>query len=182
MPCSACTAIKAFDFNSASRQDPSVARRHGLSFTAGVSSFGILGGLIVALRAAGATIGWAFNQSPIVVAATYILFTVGLNLPESSRNHQHRWTLGRSQWVCGFRSSRVLATLVASPCSAIHGAAQSRGRNSTCRFDFQAVGLSMALPYLVLSFFAASAYSAAWTASSNKCGILTGPAYGSYGF
>ncbi len=58
-------------------------RRHGLAYAAGVViSFAALGGLLLALRAGGAAIGWGFQlQSPVVVALlAYLLFAMGLSL------------------------------------------------------------------------------------------------------
>jgi thiol:disulfide interchange protein DsbD len=162
MPCVLpVLAIKAFGLAQQAAQDPSVARRHGLSFTAGVLFFfGILGGLLVALRAAGATIGWGFQlQSPIVVAVTaYILFTVGLNL--SGVFELGTISIGgrladRNGYAGSFFTG-VLATLVASPCTApFMGAALGLALAQpwyVAALIFQAVGLGMALPYLVLSF------------------------------
>ena len=162
MPCVLpVLAIKAIGFAQQAAQNPSVARRHGLSFTAGVLFFfGVLGGLIVALRAAGATIGWGFQlQSPIVVAATaYILFTVGLNL--SGVFELGTISIGgrladRNGYTGSFFTG-VLATLVASPCTApFMGAALGLALAQpwyVAALIFQAVGLGMALPYLVLSF------------------------------
>jgi thiol:disulfide interchange protein len=162
MPCVLpVLAIKAFGFAQQATQDAAVARRHGLSFTAGVLFFfGVLGGLMVALRAAGATIGWGFQlQSPIVVAATaYILFTVGLNL--SGVFELGTISIGgrladRNGYAGSFFTG-VLATLVASPCTApFMGAALGLALAQpwyVALLIFQAVGLGMALPYLVLSF------------------------------
>ncbi|MBV9063180.1 MAG: thiol:disulfide interchange protein, partial [Alphaproteobacteria bacterium] len=162
MPCVLpVLAIKAFGLVQQAAQHPSVARRHGLSITAGVLFFfGILGGLMVALRAAGATIGWGFQlQSPIVVAATaYVLFTVGLNL--SGVFEVGTISIGgrladRNGYAGSFFAG-VLATLVASPCTApFMGAALGLALTQpwyVAALIFQAVGLGMALPYLVLSF------------------------------
>jgi len=162
MPCVLpVLAIKALGFAQQAAQNPSVARRHGLSFTAGVLFFfGVLGGLIMALRAAGATIGWGFQlQSPIVVAATaYILFTVGLNLSgvfEFGTISIGGRSADRNGYAGSFFTG-VLATLVASPCTApFMGAALGLALAQpwyVAALIFQAVGLGMALPYLVLSF------------------------------
>ncbi|HEY0824843.1 MAG TPA: protein-disulfide reductase DsbD domain-containing protein, partial [Ramlibacter sp.] len=58
-------------------------RISGLAYTAGVvTSFAALGGLMLALRAAGEQLGWGFQlQSPAVVATLAALFTlIALNL------------------------------------------------------------------------------------------------------
>jgi thiol:disulfide interchange protein DsbD len=162
MPCVLpVLAIKAFALVQQAAQDPSVARRHGLSFTAGVLFFfGVLGGSVVALRAAGATIGWGFQlQSPIVVAATaYILFAVGLNLSgvfEFGTISISGRLADRNGYAGSFFTG-VLATLVASPCTApFMGAALGLALTQpwyVAVLIFQAVGFGMALPYLVLGF------------------------------
>ncbi|HCK84608.1 MAG TPA: thiol:disulfide interchange protein, partial [Hyphomonadaceae bacterium] len=59
------------------------ARRHGVFYFAGVmATFLALAGMLVALRGAGAAIGWGFQlQAPWVNAALALLFfAIGLNL------------------------------------------------------------------------------------------------------
>ena len=162
MPCVLpVLAIKALGLTQQAAEDMAVARRHGLAFTAGVLVFfGLLGALIMALRAAGASVGWGFQlQSPIVVAvAAYILFLVGLNL--SGVFELGTISIGSrladSKGYAGSFFTGVLATLVASPCTApFMGAALGVALISRWYIGlliFEAVGLGMALPYLLLSF------------------------------
>ncbi|MFA7542095.1 MAG: protein-disulfide reductase DsbD domain-containing protein, partial [Lysobacterales bacterium] len=59
------------------------ARREGLFYTAGVlASFGLIGGLLLALRAGGEQVGWGFQlQSPwLVMSLAYLMFLLGLGL------------------------------------------------------------------------------------------------------
>ena len=83
MPCVfPVLSLKVLGF--ATQHDGRVTMRgRGLAFTAGVIvSFWILAGGLVALRAAGAQLGWGFQlQSPVVVTGLAILFFVlALNL------------------------------------------------------------------------------------------------------
>src|SRR5690606_2638697 len=59
------------------------ARSHALWYTAGVLvAFAAIGGLVLALRAAGQAAGWGFQlQHPWFIAAlVYLMFLVGLSL------------------------------------------------------------------------------------------------------
>ncbi len=138
-------------------------RLGGLAYTAGVVlSFVALGALLLALRAGGEALGWGFQlQSPAVVAALALLFTVlGLNLsglfefgqfaPQALANLHARHPVADS-----FLSG-VLATAVASPCTApFMGASLGFAIDlpaAQALLVFAAIGLGMALPYLVASF------------------------------
>jgi len=139
-------------------------RAHGLAFAAGViGSFWILAGGLVALRAAGAQLGWGFQlQSPAVVAGLAILFFVlALNL---SGVFEMRQLLPSG--VAGWNAknpyindalSGVLAVVVASPCSApFMGAALGYALTEPVAVTwmvFTVLGLGMALPYLLLAIF-----------------------------
>jgi thiol:disulfide interchange protein/DsbC/DsbD-like thiol-disulfide interchange protein len=134
----------------------------GLAYTAGVVlSFLALAGLLLALRAAGEQLGWGFQlQSPAVVAALAGLFTViGLNLagvfefgsllPSGLAAARARHPMADS-----FLSG-LLAVAVASPCTAPFMGA-SLGLAVTwppaqALSVFAALGLGMALPYLLVT-------------------------------
>ncbi|HUH09235.1 MAG TPA: protein-disulfide reductase DsbD domain-containing protein, partial [Brevundimonas sp.] len=67
----------------ASAHEPKLARRDGLLFLFGVlAAFAVLAGVLLALRAGGAAIGWGFQlQSPLVtVGLSLLMLAVGLNL------------------------------------------------------------------------------------------------------
>jgi thiol:disulfide interchange protein DsbD len=136
---------------------------HGLAYTAGVlTTFLALAGLLIALQASGALIGWGFQlQEPLVVAfLAYLMFGIGLWLIGGVEA-----TFGRLSGV-GQRFTRQgglggsfatggLAVLVASPCTAPFmagaiGFALTR-EPVTALAVFAALGLGLALPYLVLS-------------------------------
>jgi thiol:disulfide interchange protein DsbD len=82
MPCVLpVLAIKVLGF--ANHGDRRTGRRHGMLYAAGVLvSFWTLAGVLLALRAAGAELGWGFQlQSPVVVAALALLFfALAMNL------------------------------------------------------------------------------------------------------
>ncbi len=155
--------MKAFGFVEAARENPWQVRAHGMAFTFGVLvSFAVVGGALIALRAAGEQIGWGFQlQSPAVVTALiYLLLAVGLSFSGV-------FDVGRSLVDAGSEATRrgglvgpfftgVLATLVATPCTApFMGTAIGFGLTQSSAVAlgiFLALGFGMALPWLVLSF------------------------------
>lgn len=134
---------------------------HGLSYTAGVvCSFLLVAAALLALRAAGRAVGWGFQlQEPWFVGAlAYLFFAMGLSLSGF-------WALGGS-WMglggkladrpgySGSFFTGVLATLVASPCTAPFmssalGFAVTRPAVEALSV-FAALGFGMALPVLLL--------------------------------
>jgi len=143
-------------------------RLAALAYTAGVVlSLLALGGAMLALRAAGAQLGWGFQlQSPAVVAALAALFTlIGLNLaglfelrmlaPASAASVQLKHPVA-NDFLSG-----VLAVLVASPCTApFMGASLGLAIGlpaAQALLLFAALGLGLALPYLLAGFVPAVA-------------------------
>lgn len=135
---------------------------HGLSYSAGVVlSFVAIAGLLLALRASGQALGWGFQlQSPEVVGALALLFfALGLNLL-GSYEISGAWT-GSGQGLTekpGYRGSfftGVLATLVATPCTApFMGTALGYAVTQPpviALTVFAALGAGMALPMLALA-------------------------------
>lgn len=134
----------------------------GFAYTAGVvASFVALGLLLLGLRAAGEQLGWGFQlQSPMVVAALALLFTViGLNL---AGLFEFGTLLPRAlvSWeaknpVVNSFLSGVLAVAIASPCTApfmgasLGFAVSLPGPQALA--VFAAIGVGMALPYLLAS-------------------------------
>ncbi len=138
-------------------------RTNGLAYTAGVVlSFLALGALLLGLRAAGQQLGWGFQlQSPVVVALLAALFTViGLNLagvfefgnwvPSSLAGKQIK-----NPAINAFFSG-VLAVAIASPCTApFMGASMGLAVSmptAQALLVFAALGVGMALPYLLASW------------------------------
>jgi thiol:disulfide interchange protein len=134
---------------------------HGLVYTAGVIlSFLLVAIVLLTLKAAGQAVGWGFQlQQPWFVAAlAYLFFAMGLSLSGF-------WQLGGS-WMglgndlasrAGYSGSfftGILATLVASPCTApfmapaLGFAATQPALQSLA--IFAALGFGMALPILLL--------------------------------
>lgn len=163
MPCVfPVLAIKVLDF---ARNDTAARQRRvqGMAYTAGVVlSFVALGGLMLALRAGGAQLGWGFQlQSPGVVAALALLFTlIGLNLAgQLDVGHWLPSNLASVQLrhpAADAFLSGVLAVAVASPCTAPFMGA-SLGLAVTlpavqALAIFAALGLGLALPYLLASW------------------------------
>jgi len=163
MPCVfPVLAIKVVGF-ARYAQSQHAHRIGGLAYTAGVMlSFVLLGAAMLGLRAAGEAVGWGFQlQSPAVVAALAALFTlIGLNLagvfefgrmlPSSLASLQARHPVADS-FLTG-----VLAVAVASPCTAPFMGA-SLGLTATLPASqalaiFAALGLGLALPYLLASW------------------------------
>ena len=143
-------------------KDPAIRWISGLAYTAGVVlSFLALGALLLSLRAAGEQLGWGFQlQNPAVVAALAALFTLlGLNLaglfdfgnilPLRVINLQ-----AKNPSINAFLSG-VLATAVASPCTApFMGASLGYAVGLPAALAlavFAAIGLGMAIPYLLAS-------------------------------
>jgi len=134
-------------------------RRGAFAFSAGVLvSFWVLGGLLLALRAAGESVGWGFQlQSPGFVAAMALLFVaVGLNFSgvfEIGMGLTRLGGVGGSSTAGSFGAG-VLAVLVATPCTApFMGSALGFTLAQPAPYTmavFSAIGAGMALPYLVL--------------------------------
>ena len=161
MPCVfPVLAIKVVGFVQVKTRSERVAS--GFAYTAGVVlSFLALGALLLGLRATGEQLGWGFQlQNPAVVAALAVLFTlVGLNLaglfefgnflPGRVASLQ-----SKNPTVNSFLSG-VLATAVASPCTAPFMGASlgyAIGLPAVQALAvFGAIGVGMALPFLVAS-------------------------------
>lgn len=143
--------------------DARALRVGGLAYTAGVMlSFLSLAAVLIALKAGGSEIGWGFQlQSPLIVLLlAYVMLALGLNLSGVYEVPGRLAGIGdgltQSKGASGSFFTGVLAVIVASPCTApFMGAAlgfalvQSAG---TSLLVFAALGLGMALPFLVLSF------------------------------
>ena len=136
--------------------------RHGVAYTGGVLlAFGAVGGALLGLRASGEQVGWGFHlQAPTFVALlAYVLFTVGLSLSGAIVIGSRLAALGGSvvdrPGYSGSFFAGVLATVVATPCTAPF-MATALGYALTqpavvALAVFAALGLGLALPYLVLS-------------------------------
>lgn len=145
-----------------------VQRRAALAYTGGVVlSFVVLGAAMVALRAAGAQVGWGFQlQNPVVVLAMGTLFVlIALNLLgvfEFGQMLPQSWAgwRGASEYGDAFGSG-VLAVLVAAPCTApFMGASLGAAAvlpAAAALAVFVALGLGMSAPYVALAWWPAVA-------------------------
>ena len=133
---------------------------HGLAYAAGVlSTFAILGGVLLAVRVGGQGVGWGFQlQSPVFVTMlAYLLFAMGLSLSgiadfgASLAGAGGRFA-ARSGLVGTFFTG-ALATVVATPCTApFMGAALGFALVAPTAVAigvFLALGLGLAAPYLL---------------------------------
>lgn len=137
--------------------------RHGWMYALGVVlSFVAIAGLLIALRAGGAEIGWGFQlQSPWVVGLlVYLFLLVGLNLSGYFEIGTSLMSFGGSSLTqngySGSFFTGVLATLVAAPCTAPFmasaiGYALTQS-NAAALLIFAALGFGMAVPYLALCY------------------------------
>jgi suppressor for copper-sensitivity B len=141
-------------------------RRRFLASAAGiVSSFLVLAGALIALKGAGAAIGWGiqFQQSWFLIAlmAVITLFAANMwglfevSLPGALADAAARPGSRASAGLGGDFLTGAFATLLATPCSAPFlgtavGFALSRGP-SEILMVFAALGLGLALPYLLVA-------------------------------
>ncbi|HEY0264823.1 MAG TPA: thioredoxin family protein [Granulicella sp.] len=155
--------LKGLALVQSSNEERGRIRRHGLVYTLGILvSFWVIVAALLLLRAGGSQAGWGFQlQSPtfLVLLASGIFFfalslagqfDIGLSLTSVGGG------LAEKQGYTGSFFTGVLATVVATPCTApFMGAAVgfALAEPGIVTFAvFTALGLGLALPYLVLSF------------------------------
>jgi thiol:disulfide interchange protein DsbD len=159
MPCVfPVLSLKVLSF--ANHRDQSQAM-HGAVYTIGVvTSFVAVAAVLLALKAGGSAVGWGFQlQQPWFVGAlAYLFFAMGLSL-SGFWEFGGRWlnfggTLAARSDYTGSFFTGVLATVVASPCTAPF-MASALGFAITqpapqALAVFATLGFGMALPVLVL--------------------------------
>lgn len=150
------------------RDDSTPLAAHGIAFAVGVVlTFVALAALLIGLQHAGNALGWGFQlQTPWVVAAlTVLFFVIGLNLlgvfeftfgSGIANTRAADRLVDHSDWRGSFGTG-VLAVIVASPCtapfmSAALGFAITQPA-AIALLVFAALGVGMALPYLLLTLF-----------------------------
>jgi thiol:disulfide interchange protein len=155
--------LKGLALVQSSGEERSRLRSHGLVYTLGILvSFWAIVGVLLALRAGGSQAGWGFQlQSPVfltlLAAGIFFfalslagLFDIGLSLTSVGGE------LAQKQGYTGSFFTGVLATVVATPCTApLMGAAIgfALAQPAPITFSiFTALGLGLAAPYLLLSF------------------------------
>ncbi len=160
MPCVfPVLAIKALSFL---HGDSREHRRQGLAYTAGVLvAFGALVAVLLVLRGAGASVGWGFQfHSPLfVLLLAWLMFVLGLSLAGLVQMGAGLAGIGQGLasrgGLVGSFFTGVLATVVATPCTApFMGAAMAYALAQPALellAVFMALGLGLALPYLLLA-------------------------------
>ncbi len=133
------------------------ARREGLAYTAGVVLACLaLGGLLLALRAGGQQIGWAFQlQEPGVVIAL-LLLAVAITANFAGVFELPTLSITRDGKPGGAFATGLLAAFVATPCT---GPFMATAMGAALLLPvaqglvlFAALGLGLALPFLLIGF------------------------------
>lgn len=172
MPCVfPVIGLKILGFVQQAGEDRKKIVAHGLTFTLGVLiSFWVLSGILFAARTAALAkggsadaIGWGYQlQHPwVVLTLMLLMFGLALNLFGVFEIGAAATSIGGSlqakQGLAGTLFSGMLATVVATPCSApFLGVALGTAiglPGPQFFLAFTAMGLGLSLPYLVLSAF-----------------------------
>lgn len=168
MPCVfPVLSLKALSIaaNTGARQQQ---KTDALWYSAGVVlSFVTLALVLLGLRSVGTAVGWGFQlQSPVLVAAlTYLLFALGLSLSGVVQFGLGLMNAGsdfaQQKGAKGSFFTGVLAVVVASPCTApFMGGALGYAVTQPAALAlliFAALGIGMALPFLLLAYIPALA-------------------------
>jgi thiol:disulfide interchange protein DsbD len=170
MPCVfPIIGIKVLQFTNCCHGDRRVILKHGISFSGGIIvSMWILSGILILLRELGTHTGWGFQlQYPPFVLVLIFLFSFlsAHLLGMVTFGEQLQITAARvdgGKGLFGSFSSGVLATLVATPCSAPFmgtaiGAALTLP-DWQGLLIFTALGLGVSLPFLLLCAFPEATY------------------------
>ncbi len=164
MPCVLpVIALKVVGFVNHSQETPQRVRQLGLIYGAGVlTSFLVLAGLAIAVQQAGGLAGWgmAFQNPKFRVIMTVLMTLVALNLfgifevTLSGGAMGAAGELAGKEGLAGAFLNGVLATLLATPCTApfLAGAIAFAFTQPplVIGLAFLAVGLGLALPFVVL--------------------------------
>jgi thiol:disulfide interchange protein len=167
MPCVLpVIALKILGFVGEAKSEPHHVRKLGLIYTAGVLfSFLVLALLVVALQAAGKSIGWGFQfDNPyFLIAMTTLVTLIALNLfgvfeiTLGSGALTAANQLASKQGAAGAFFNGLLATVLATSCSApifapAIGFAFALKSAVLLILIFLTAGVGLAAPYLVLSW------------------------------
>lgn len=133
------------------------ARSEGLAYTAGVVlACLLLGGVMLALRAGGEQVGWAFQLQEPGVVAVLVLLAVAITANFAGVYELPGLSVERGAGNSGAFGTGLLAAFVATPCTgpfmaAAMGAALVLPVWAALGV-FAALGLGLALPFLLLGF------------------------------
>ncbi|MDG1287285.1 MAG: protein-disulfide reductase DsbD family protein [Rickettsiales bacterium] len=165
MPCVfPVLSLKALSISRKAQTATTEVRKQGLAYLVGVVvSFLVLGGVMIALKTAGHTLGWGFQlQSPVFVTAMlFIFFLLGLSLvgmfhlPVLMGNAAQ--DAEQKESTKGSFLTGGLAVLVATPCAVPFmapavGYAFAQPTTITLLI-MVLLGVGLALPYLLLAWF-----------------------------
>ena len=165
MPCVfPVLSMKALSFAKNAGESVHKQRMDGIAYTVGVvSAFVALATVLIVLRAGGERIGWAFQfQQPWFLAfIVYVFFMMALSLSGvfeiGTGLMGAGGSLAQKKGYKGSFFTGVLATTVATPCTApFMGPALGFALTQSwavAMLVFVSLGLGMALPILVLSFW-----------------------------
>ena len=166
MPCVfPVIGLKIMGFVQQAGEDRKKVALHGVLFAVGVfASFGVLSGVLFAARSvAGNSIGWGYQlQNPwIILTLMLLMFVLALNMFGLFELGTSATSVGGSlqskQGLGGSFFSGVLATVVATPCSAPFLGVAIGAAIALPAFQFfsafAAMAFGLALPYLILSLF-----------------------------
>ncbi len=164
MPCVfPVLSLKAFSFLAAGSMTKSERKREGWAYTFGIlASFGVIVGILLALRAGGSVVGWGFQLQEPIFVAFMVLLMVLVSLSLAGMFDIQTGLEGAGQSLASQEGSKgafftgVLATLVATPCTAPF-MAPAIGYALTqpiyvALLVFFMLGFGLALPFLVLSY------------------------------
>jgi thiol:disulfide interchange protein len=169
MPCVfPVLSLKALSLLASSVQDRRQQRRQALAYTAGaVLSCVVAAGVLLALRAGGEALGWGFQlqSSTMVALLAWLMLALGLSMSGlvefGGRLMNAGSALAARQGLAGSFFTGVLAVVVASPCTApFMGTALGYAITQPAVLAltvFAALGLGLALPFLLLGFVPALA-------------------------
>lgn len=136
------------------------AKTEGLAYTAGVVlACLLLGGVMLALRAGGEQVGWAFQLQEPGVVAVLLLLAVAITANFAGLYELPGLSVERGAGKSGAFGTGLLAAFVATPCTgpfmaAAMGAALVLPTWAALGV-FAALGLGLALPFLLLGFIPA---------------------------
>lgn len=168
MPCVfPVIGLKIMGFVKQAGEDRRKIVLHGITFTLGVlASFGVLSGILFVARAAsggGNQFGWGYQlQEPwVVLPLMLLMFLLALNMFGVFELGTSATSVGGNlqskQGLSGSFFSGVLATVVATPCSAPFLGAAIGAAIALPAYQFfaafAAMAIGLALPYLILSLF-----------------------------
>jgi thiol:disulfide interchange protein/DsbC/DsbD-like thiol-disulfide interchange protein len=167
MPCVLpVLSLKTLAIAKKADKNPVMVRKLGIAYTAGILvSFAIITSILIGLRQSGEAIGWGYQmQSPAFIGfLIYLLFLIGLNLSglfDLPVLFGSKAAATKDDSTSGSFYTGILATAVATPCTApfmataVGAALTMPPLEALLVFEF--LGLGLALPFLLVSFFPAA--------------------------